>query len=182
MPAAAGVGEQSGAGVQPAGAQCPECGAVCDQLHGAICQICGFNFQTGSGGAPAAPARQIVADHSWNVIASVDADLFGGHEANAPVDQPAQVFTLFEAVNIIGRSDPETRIHVPITMDHAVSRHQAVLTRQPDGSLAVRDLGSANGTFLNGIMLTPGVETAVKDGDVIGVGAWTRIEVRQRPP
>ena len=50
--------------------------------------------------------------------------------------------------------------------DLLVSRHHAVLTRVPDG-WSLRDLGSANGTYLNGRRVT---EEPAVEGDVIGVG------------
>src|SRR5436190_393690 len=54
---------------------------------------------------------------------------------------------------------------------------------RPDGGLVVRDLGSANGTQLNGQELLAGVDNPVHDGDVLAVGAWTKITVREvRPP
>jgi hypothetical protein len=167
----------------PAGQICPECGAARGNPEQAVCAICGFNFRTKNGEVPqaerAASAGPGQSPGSWNVIVTIDADLFGAPVPDAPVNHPPQMFTLFEVVNVIGRMDGETRVHVPIATDDAVSRRQAVLTQQPDGSLTVRDLGSANGTFLNGKPLTPGVDTPVQDGDVIGIGAWTRITVRK---
>lgn len=67
-------------------------------------------------------------------------------------------------------------------VDPCVSRLHAMLERRTDGSYAVRDLGSDNGTTV-GEQLTPvGTETAVglADGDVIHIGAWTAITVRAR--
>jgi pSer/pThr/pTyr-binding forkhead associated (FHA) protein len=52
-----------------------------------------------------------------------------------------------------------------------------MLLRSPDGGLSISDLGSANGTQLNGVDLVPGVAAPLKDGDSIGLGAWTRIVV-----
>ena len=47
---------------------------------------------------------------------------------------------------VIGR-DPACQVH----LDHpSVSRRHAEIRRQPDGSFVIRDLGSANGTFVDG--------------------------------
>jgi len=50
--------------------------------------------------------------------------------------------------------------------DLLVSRHHAVLNCTPGGSY-IRDLGSANGTYLNGQRVT---QASVAEGDLIGVG------------
>jgi O-antigen/teichoic acid export membrane protein len=63
--------------------------------------------------------------------------------------------------------------------DPAVSRLHAVLIAAPDGSWAVLDPGSANGTLLNGRKLAVGDLTALHDGDRINLGAWTVITVRR---
>ena len=40
------------------------------------------------------------------------------------------------------------------------------------------DVGSTNGTRLNGVDVLPGVRTPLRDGDEITVGCWTRITIR----
>jgi pSer/pThr/pTyr-binding forkhead associated (FHA) protein len=112
------------------------------------------------------------------VVVRVDASLGGQTDARAPVDQPPQTFTLFETENMIGREGTGVRLQVPIRNDAGVSRRHALLVRQPDGGLILRDLNSANGTQLNGVEVVPGVDMPLRDGDTIVVGAWTRIAVR----
>ncbi|OEJ97564.1 FHA domain-containing protein [Streptomyces thermolilacinus] len=51
--------------------------------------------------------------------------------------------------------------------DLVVSRHHAELTSRPDGTYAIRDLGSHNGTYLNG---RPVDEARVTPEDIIGIG------------
>ncbi|MEU3448469.1 FHA domain-containing protein [Streptomyces thermolilacinus] len=51
--------------------------------------------------------------------------------------------------------------------DLVVSRHHAELTSRPDGTYAIRDLGSHNGTYLNG---RPVEEARVTPEDIIGIG------------
>lgn len=61
---------------------------------------------------------------------------------------------------------------VVLNGEAAVSRRHAELIRQSDG-WAVRDLGSHNGTFVNGTRLPDGVVHTVTASDVIGIGAVT---------
>ncbi len=53
--------------------------------------------------------------------------------------------------------------------DNGVSRLHAVI-RLADGSVSIMDLGSANGTYINGDRLTPNVEQSLQHGDVIALG------------
>jgi pSer/pThr/pTyr-binding forkhead associated (FHA) protein len=108
----------------------------------------------------------------------VDANLYGKPNPDAPRDQPAQTFTLFDAESIVGREGTGVRVQVPVRNDPGVSRRHALLLRQPDGTLVLRDLNSANGTQLNGAEAVPGVDLPVRDGDTISIGAWTRLAVR----
>lgn len=65
--------------------------------------------------------------------------------------------------------------------DPAVSRLHAVLIAASDGSWAVLDPGSANGTLLNGRKLAVGNLVPLCDGDRINLGAWTVITARREP-
>lgn len=64
--------------------------------------------------------------------------------------------------------------------DPAVSHMHAALLAQADGSWAVADLGSTNGTTLNGDTspLASGTEVPLRSDDRIHMGAWTLITVR----
>ena len=61
--------------------------------------------------------------------------------------------------------------------DPGISRLHAVLIATPDGSWAVLDPGSANGTLVNGSEIATGDQVPLHDGDRINVGAWTAITV-----
>src|SRR4051812_17462001 len=52
-------------------------------------------------------------------------------------------------------------------MDPEVSRHHAAI-REQGGALAIEDLGSTNGTFVNGQRIT--VVTVLRDGDSVRLG------------
>jgi hypothetical protein len=177
-----------------ASGRCPDCDTPRDGPAQVFCEVCGYNFRTGAAGVPGAPAPAAPEQPApppeapapdpaappsrWDVVVEVDDCLYGAKDAAAPVGRPRQTFTLFDDENLIGRAGTEVRVQVPVAQDHGVSRRQAVLVRRPDGSLILRDLGSTNGTQVNGVEVTPGVDVPVGDGDRIAVGAWTRITVR----
>ena len=63
--------------------------------------------------------------------------------------------------------------------DPGISRLHAVLIATPDGSWAVLDPGSANGTLVNGSEIGIGDRVPLRDGDRINLGAWTAITVHR---
>jgi O-antigen/teichoic acid export membrane protein len=74
--------------------------------------------------------------------------------------------------------EPEIDLAGP-PADPAVSRLHAVLIPAPDGTWAVLDPGSGNGTLLNGRKLATGTPVPLRDGDRINLGAWTVITVHR---
>ena len=63
--------------------------------------------------------------------------------------------------------------------DPGISRLHAVLIATADGSWAVLDPGSANGTLVNGSEIPTGVQVPLRDGDRINLGGWTAITVQR---
>lgn len=53
--------------------------------------------------------------------------------------------------------------------DHGVSRLHAVI-RLVSGQATVMDLGSSNGSYLNGVRLIANVESPLKHGDLVAIG------------
>jgi hypothetical protein len=178
------------------GDPCPECGAARESSGQVFCEVCGFNFKTGQPGAtpppppvaaavqppvePVATAAPATAPVRWDVTVRVDANLYGTPNPDAPVNNPEQRFSLFETENLLGRATTGVRVQIPVAGDHGVSRRHAMLTKTA-GGLTVRDLGSANGTQLNGVELVGGVDAPIKDGDTLAVGAWTKITIHAVP-
>ncbi|HEY3123236.1 MAG TPA: FHA domain-containing protein, partial [Thermoanaerobaculia bacterium] len=80
---------------------------------------------------------------------------------------PAQKFLLDRPVTTIGRSSMND---LPIS-DKMLSRQHARIVRDTNGGLTVEDLGSRNGTFLNGERLV--ILQPLKSGDRITVGGVT---------
>jgi hypothetical protein len=176
-------------------AACPHCTTVPETAGQIFCEVCGYNFRTGAIGVPPAPAAapavapvavQVAAAPApgppaeqvrWELSVEVDAKLYEKPNPDAPVGQPVQTFTLFDDESLLGRGGTDVRVQIPVRGDTGISRRHAVFIRRPGGALVVRDVGSANGTQLNGTELVAGVETPVVDGDVIAVGAWTRVTI-----
>jgi hypothetical protein len=95
-------------------------------------------------------------------------------------------FALDADVIRIGRASASRGIAVEIDLtgpplDPAVSHLHAQLLRDQDGGWRLVDLGSANGTRLNGAEQPVPVETEipVKAGDRIHVGVWTTLTVEE---
>ncbi len=105
---------------------------------------------------------------------------------NLPAYSPEQRRPLTGNQVTIGRrrhstgEAPDIDLSVP-PEDPGVSHQHAVLVQQPDGSWAVVDQNSTNGTTVNGAEdpIQPYVPVPLQDGDRVHVGAWTTITVRR---
>lgn len=80
-------------------------------------------------------------------------------------DGSQKAFTLPSSVTVIGRRS-NCDLHIPIT---SVSRKHCQLN-QDQGVMKIRDLGSRNGTYVNGKRVE---ETVIKAGDQMKVGPLT---------
>src|SRR5688572_31943581 len=63
---------------------------------------------------------------------------------------------------------PLSDVRFDAERDLDVSSRHAAIVRKPEG-FVVQDLGSRNGTFVNGTRIT--ADTVLHDGDIIGFGA-----------
>ena len=130
-------------------------------------------------GVPAEEGHQVSGNAArWELILTVDANLYGTPNPDAPLGQPPRKFRLFDRETLVGRAGTEVRVQVPVQGDAGVSRRQALLIQGGDGTLVLRDLNSANGTRVDGVDVLPGVDTLLHDGAAIAIGAWTSITVR----
>jgi hypothetical protein len=143
--------------------------------------------------APVPPSGAGAPDATlnWAVVVTADRAYFdsiqagGGPDADTvsfPAYYPRRQFPLSGTEMRIGRRSvssgitPEIDLSVP-PADPGVSRLHAVLLRSPDGTWAVVDPGSANGTIVNGSEIPEGQAVPLRPGDLIHVGAWTAISV-----
>ncbi|MEV7196625.1 FHA domain-containing protein [Streptomyces sp. NPDC093510] len=132
---------------------------------------------------------------TWTVTIGPDREYFmammqrSGPEAsglNLPAYSPEQQRPLSGNQISIGRrrhstgDTPDIDLSVP-PEDPGVSHQHAVLVHQPDGSWAVVDQNSTNGTTVNGgeEPIQPFVPVPLQDGDQVHVGAWTTLTIRR---
>src|SRR5262249_28053010 len=118
-----------------------------------------------------------------NIVVITDPSLVEDEEMRkqCPQDAPELVFPLDLDENLVGRRSDTRKIFPEIDLnDPGVSHRQLKLLRQPDGGFAALELGSANGTTLNGVALKPGLVTPLAAGDELLVGLWTRLQLRPR--
>jgi hypothetical protein len=160
-------------------APCPRCGAT-RSGDDRYCEGCGHDFLAAPSSGPA-----------WEATATADRaqfERFAVEGISFPADAPARRFVLDSDEVVIGRSSagrgetpPEIDLAGP-GEDPGISRRHAALERQSDGSYAVRDLGSTNGTTVNDdpAPRVDGPAVPLADGDRIRLGAWTTITVRSR--
>jgi predicted component of type VI protein secretion system len=177
-----------------AGEPCPVCSTP-RAGNDRFCESCGYDFESGTGGA--APAAATTAPTGtpaeaamWDVVASADREYFERVAAEGvtfPPHCPDRSFAVAGPQVRIGRRSPSRGIAPEIDLsgapeDPAISHLHALLLRQDDGSYAVVDPGSTNGTTVNNGTdpIEVNVAVPVKDGDRIHLGAWTTLTVRAR--
>ena len=118
----------------------------------------------------------------WDAVLTVDGSLYTEPDPSLPLpDEPERTFPLDLAESLIGRRSDRKDIHPEINVnDSGVSHRHAKLLREPNGAIVLLDVGSTNGTRLNGVEVVSGVRTPVTDGDQITLGYWTRLIIRGR--
>jgi ABC-type multidrug transport system ATPase subunit len=84
------------------------------------------------------------------------------------LDAPVPLADLFGAKDrlVIGRA-PDCDVQLPHPL---VSRYHALLERQPDGGLRLRDLASVNGVWVSGTRISEPVQ--VREGQRVGIGPF----------
>ena len=185
---------------------CPDCSTPHEADSGNFCEICGYNFLSGAKGgdplsnfpppirstvnapttAPTQPPSQSVIPSipapttvsQWQAIVSIDPSLATPNSPTAPTQAPITI-SLSQSTNLIGRTSVARAIHpeIPLDLDDAVSSRHAILTLHPDGSLVLRDIGSSNGTMVNGKEIAIMADLTIASGDEITLGHWTRIKI-----
>ncbi len=118
-----------------------------------------------------------------DIVVIVDPSRATGEEAEkaCPRNAPERIFPLDLDENLLGRRSDKRGIYPEVDIsDPGVSHRHLKFIKQVDGSFAVLELGSANGTELNGAALEPGVPVPVKAGDEFFIGMWTRLRLSSR--
>ena len=163
-----------------AASECPVCGTarVADDR---FCESCGHDFS-------AAPASTGPPAAGWELVIVADRHYFDrvvAQEIDFPGDVEPRRLALDQAELRVGRgrpgadSPPDGIDLAGAADDPALSRLHAVIARQGDGSYTIEDVGSTNGTELNGRALPADDPVTLDDGDRIQLGAWTTMTVRR---
>ncbi|MCS7309409.1 MAG: FHA domain-containing protein [Armatimonadetes bacterium] len=129
---------------------CPVCKTETSAIDG-YCEECGFALE-GAEGVQELPSVEMP-------------------ELPTLVDAAGTVYTLRPGVNTVGRLNADV-----LLSDPSVSRSHARITVQ-DGTVTIEDVGSTNGTFVNGQKLTPQVPVTLGDGAEIAFGG-TKLTLR----
>jgi FHA domain len=140
--------------------------------------------------APPTPTASPYAPAVWTAVVSADRDYYESVLAASDPDtvMPFPAYCAERRFRLVGNQmrigrrsvsrglEPEIDLTGP-SSDPGISRLHAVLIAAPDGSWAVLDPGSANGTLVNGSEVRTGDQVPLHDGDRINLGAWTAITV-----
>jgi pSer/pThr/pTyr-binding forkhead associated (FHA) protein len=140
----------------------------------------------------AAPRSRVM---TWIAIVGADrayydsvwaADIPAGDIISFPDGSQERRFPLTGAELLIGRRSNSRGIYPQIDLttppdgprtDTGVSREHAKLVAAADGSWSIIDLGTENGTLVNGLDIAPGKPVPLRDGDRINLGMWTAITI-----
>ena len=176
---------------------CPHCGAA-RTADDAFCEGCGLDFATGQMPVTA-PSRAATAPtgapSGWTAVVEADRAFFDSNSADGagqlvfPEGLAGRRIPLAGEEVVIGRRSeakgffPAVDLSSPVA-DPGVSHRHAMLRRQADGSWALIDEMSTNGTYLNGSLdpLDHGITVALHDGDHILLGSFTRITIVHDAP
>ncbi|MDP4178111.1 MAG: FHA domain-containing protein [Bacillota bacterium] len=187
---------------------CPDCGTQRDR-NSRFCEVCRYDFEnkvTDSAEMIASlkvqddpipsnsinisnqkcysiSTENIVISKRLNIVISVDKAKAENCKIESLIkpDTEDRIFPLDLDENLIGRHSVSKHIYPDIEInDPGVSHRHLKLIKQSDGTFVVLDLGSANGTELNGVPLNPGVTAFVKLGDELKIGIWTKLKIVSR--
>lgn len=154
---------------------CPKCAH--QNLEGSLfCESCGENL-TADGASKTSTRRLESAANDLVARATWGTARFGEDAAiTLRIRDNAETITLQPAKrSVLGRSDaassqqPDVDLTPYGALEKGVSRIHAAITRSED-TLTLVDLGSVNGTHLNGQRLIPDQPRVLRDGDEIRLG------------
>ncbi len=142
--------------------------------------------------APDSAAAGLEVARRWMAVVTADRAYFDATVAERDPDEPSiefpgdyaeRTFELSGAQMRIGRRSVSRGLEPEIDLggspaDPGISHLHAVLIAQQDGTWAVLDTGSSNGTQVNGRDIASGRPAPLRDGDSICLGAWTKLTVR----
>jgi serine/threonine-protein kinase len=151
----------------------------------------------GAADSPAAPQASAPPSRAatWTAVVGADrayydsvwaADYPTGEIIGFPDGSPERRFRLTGTEILIGRRSTRRGIYPEIDLttppdgpatDTGVSREHAKLVATSDEGWSIIDLGTENGTLVNGTDIAPGRPVPLRDGDRINLGMWTVITI-----
>lgn len=190
---------------------CDNCRADCGD-DDAFCESCGYDFVAGTmpasaegaGANPTGAGAKVPSVLDTGPIPAVDAGprvmleitvdrgffdhvVTDGEVVFPDPTPPARTLELYGRELHVGRTSERRGVHPAIdvealTGDPAVSTRHAIIRVADDGSLSVTDVGSTNGTFVNGFnddAVLQGVPNEIDLGAPVFLGAWTCLRMTQ---
>ncbi len=159
---------------------CPRCN---EPRTGLFCEQCSHFYSVAASPEPSSWCAFIAPDRDYFEAGPADIEQF-----TFPASSPARHIPLIGASVRVGRRSasrgtiPEIDLADP-PADPGVSREHARLVGQPDGTWAVIDEASTNGTYLNGSRqrLPAHQLVPLSHGDRVHLGVWTTITLRRDP-
>ena len=153
-----------------------------------FCENCGTSL-TGQPAAGSTKGLDDVQPELSEQIAKAGTDYFApGSALRVEIEGGPEPITIQPRQEIIfGRRDPATGAMPDIDLTPyagyrmGVSRRHAAIRAAEENHLDVWDLGSSNGTFLNGVRLNPHRPYRLHDGDRIRLGQMV-IRILYQPP
>ena len=184
---------------------CPKCQTAQLDPNGQFCENCGHKLgepvpevrvpvavistsaqsppsTTNSSATAPLTSEELPSIESTGAGWRIECRVFKGNSKGgdaAPVYESAFELVLKNPVTQIGRSSQKRNLHPEIACDwdDAVSHRHAKIELDPEGNAFLVDLGSTNGTMLNGKLIAANTPTKLKDGDRISLGGKTALIV-----
>jgi len=157
--------------------KCTNCGEA-NREGMLFCEICGYGLTGSNPGQATIPTRQIsdaeddsIAKATWGAARFKQGSSIVIHvrDSEDPVTVEPSKRVIF------GRSDNSSTVKPDVdfapygAVEKGVSRQHAALEVNED-TLMLLDVGSSNGTYLNGQRLLPNQPRVLRDGDEVRLG------------
>jgi hypothetical protein len=125
---------------------------------------------------PSDPSSAEPVETAWRVECRVFKETAEESTPHAAYESSTEII-LKAGVTQIGRTSQKRNLHPEIACDwdDAVSHRHAKIELAPDGDAFLVDLGSTNGTMLNGALVSANTPIKLKDGDRISLGGKTAL-------
>lgn len=115
----------------------------------------------------------------WAVLIDFDPTIDPTASPDISHARPRLTFPLDLSEVLIGRAGAKGHPDIPIEDEGVSSRHAKIIF-SIDGDPFLLELGSTNGTLVNGVAAKAGLPAPLKSGDQIVMGRWTRITIKSK--